>query len=249
MTNYDWIPENEFKQEYIVFIESRKERDKNSLINLHKHHIKPRHYYVDINEEIDNSEDNLISLTPSEHAYAHYILCKATNNYKDHCSVWRTLRGLKPENLKDLEFLDYYEYPSMPQDIKNKLIGRKRTKEQKERIAKASIGNVNALGYKHTPEAIEKMRNLKINKKPWNKGISGRPKSYKRTFFNTETKVLEKDISVSAMAKKHKLGVSSMNMLANKHKESFRNWICLDNLQPSQRQEILNSLEGSETRD
>ena len=247
--NYDWIKDSKYKQEYIEFIESRRFRDVSELSIQHLHHIKPRHYYRDTLKEIDNSADNTVILSPSEHAYAHYILSQATNNYKDHCAVWRTLRGLKFQSLEDLSFLDKYKYPSMPQWIKDKLTGRKRTSAQKIRISQGMIGNENAKNHKCSEEAKTLMRNLKINKTPWNKGKNLGVRKKLRCFYNTQTKILETNVTVTEMVKKYNLGSSSMSMLANNHKKSFRNWICLDNLQPSQREEYLNSLEGSETRE
>jgi hypothetical protein len=246
--NYDWITETEHKRDYVEFIESRRKRDGSQVLNPHLHHIKPRHYYVDAGEVINNTPDNLIILSPSEHAYSHYLLCKATDNYKDHCAVWRTLRGLKPESLTDLEFLNEYEYPSMPDWVKNKLRGRKRTIAQKQNIANGSIGNSNALGHKCSDVVKAKLSELKKDKPSWNKGKSTGPKHKFRSFYNIELRILEEDITVTEMSKKYNLGVSSVSMLANNRKKSFRNWVCLDNLQPSQRQEIVASLEGSETR-
>lgn len=246
MTNYDWIPDNRHKSEYVNFIKSKKERPIKKKVGYHLHHIKPRHYFVDENIEVDNSGDNLVSLTPAEHAYAHYLLCMATNNYKDHCALWRTTRGNKGKTLEDYLFLNDYKYPSPSEEVLEKLRNVVRTDEQKEVYREKSKNNTNAKGHKVSDESRNRMRELKLGKDTWNKNKKGMPKEKKRTFFNLETKVLEKDMSVTKMCKKYELGTSSMSMLANNKKKSFRNWVCLDNLQPSQRQEILNSLEGSE---
>lgn len=246
MTNYDWILDNRYKREYISFINDKKERPIKKKSGYHLHHIKPKHYFIDKNLEVDNSEDNLVSLTPNEHAYAHYLLCMATNNYKDHCALWRTTRGIKGKKLEDFLFLNDYVYPKHSEETLSKMRGKVRTEEQKEVYRDKSKNNTNAKGHRLDKETRMLLSELKLGKDPWNKNIKGFPKERKRNFFNTDKKILEMNISVTQMCKKYSLGSSSMSMLANKKKESFRNWVCLDNLQPSQRQEILNSLEGSE---
>lgn len=247
MTNYNWIQNNnEYKKKYISFIEEKRNRGIAKKKGYHLHHIKPRHYFIDDNLEIDNSNDNLVLLTPSEHGYAHYLLCKATDNYKDHCALWRTTRGQNGTNLEDYSFLDNYQYPKHSKENLEKMRGKIRTEEQKEVYREKSKNNINAKGHKVDEKSRKIMSELKKGKPPWNKGKKGSSKERKRNFFNIDSKILEKNISVTQICKKYNLGRSSMNMLVNKKKESFRNWICLDNLQPSQRQEILNSLEGSE---
>lgn len=249
MTKYDWIvAQNEFKVQYIEFIEEKisLNRGYKRKPKHHLHHIKPRHYFLDNNLEVDNSDENLVLLTPAEHAYAHFLLCKATDNYKDHCALWRTTRGLEIKTIEDLEFLNDYVYPKHTEENLLKMRGIKRTKEQKEVYREKSKNNSNAKGHKVSQKSREHMSELKMGTEPWNKNLVGSTRERKRSFFNENLSILEKETTVTKICKKYNLGVSSMSMLANKKKQSFRGWVCLDNLQPSQRQEILDSLEGSE---
>lgn len=45
----------------------------------HAHHIIPRSYYNKYNKEVDNSEQNLVNLTPQEHFIVHYYAWKSAN--------------------------------------------------------------------------------------------------------------------------------------------------------------------------
>ena len=45
----------------------------------HAHHIVPRSYYNKYNKEVDNSEQNLVNLTPQEHFIVHYYAWKSAN--------------------------------------------------------------------------------------------------------------------------------------------------------------------------
>ena len=43
----------------------------------HRHHIVPRSYFNKFGKEVDNSENNLVTLTPAEHFIVHYYAWKA----------------------------------------------------------------------------------------------------------------------------------------------------------------------------
>ena len=86
-------------------------------VGYHLHHILPKHYGE------DNSPNNLVPLTPTEHAIAHVYLAKSTNNYKDWWAVCRTLRD--KHNIKESILLNKYK--------KNPVI----TSETREKMSKA----------------------------------------------------------------------------------------------------------------
>lgn len=62
---------------------------------------------------------------------------------------------------------------------KNK--GRKLSDAHIKRVSEANIGNKNCLGYRHTPEALEKMKQAKIGKKQSEETKQKRINSYKAT--------------------------------------------------------------------
>lgn len=74
-----------FKEEYDDLINKAKDRE--YFINSERHHIIPRSMGG------NNSPDNLVYLTPSEHYKAHYLLWKFTGSIKMAYAFWRMNMG------------------------------------------------------------------------------------------------------------------------------------------------------------
>lgn len=70
-----------------------------------KHHILPRHYFKHKNIKIDNSRDNLVNLSISDHIRAHYYLYNCSINNDDKLSNLYCLRRMldgRYANLKNI---------------------------------------------------------------------------------------------------------------------------------------------------
>lgn len=73
------IIDNEYFIKYLELIKANKNTQPKKFIT-HKHHIIPRYVFVYNNEEVDNSEANLINLNFCDHLLAHYYLMKCAAN-------------------------------------------------------------------------------------------------------------------------------------------------------------------------
>lgn len=74
-----------YKKEYDELI--NKAKDRKYFINSERHHVIPRSMGG------NNSPDNLVYLTPSEHYKAHYLLWKFTSSVKMAYAFWRMNMG------------------------------------------------------------------------------------------------------------------------------------------------------------
>jgi hypothetical protein len=136
------------------------------LEGFHKHHIIPRH--------LGGTDDpsNLVLLHPYDHAIAHYVRWKMFKTDGDawafnRLKAWLedgaiTVKGMRhSEEVKAL--IGYHS------------ANRKRkphSEETKAKISAAKKGKTsNRKGAKHSPEAIQKMRDSHLGQVAWNKGL------------------------------------------------------------------------------
>jgi hypothetical protein len=70
--------DNDYLCQYARLIEIHSNRgSRKSLTN--EHHIVPRSWFKIMQQEVDNSPHNLVTLTYREHVLAHYFLCLCTS--------------------------------------------------------------------------------------------------------------------------------------------------------------------------
>ena len=79
---------------YDLYFNSYKElvaKQKDISGYFEKHHIIPRCYFNHYKLPIDNSKNNIIKLTYSDHILAHYYLYKACSNFQLKCKLAKAL--------------------------------------------------------------------------------------------------------------------------------------------------------------
>lgn len=79
------LADNEYFKKYIELIKSNKNTQQIRFITQ-KHHIIPKYYYRRNDLDIDNSPDNIINLTYTDHILAHCYLAMASIEPKDRYS-------------------------------------------------------------------------------------------------------------------------------------------------------------------
>ena len=75
LTNDNIIEPNDYYNKYLTIVYSNNIQE-SSIIN--KHHIIPRCYYKHYNLAVDNSSNNVVKLSISDHILAHYYLYKCS---------------------------------------------------------------------------------------------------------------------------------------------------------------------------
>jgi len=153
-------------------------RGKNRILTGYKekHHIIPKSLGG------NNSKDNLVELTAREHFMVHMLLCKFTTgqakmkmSYAFHamCTFKNAERYNKVNSRlvekirSNFKFTKEHKQKLSKAQIGNKKaigntnnLGRKFSKETKLKMSKARMGNKNALGLKHSEEFKERIRNI-----------------------------------------------------------------------------------------
>lgn len=157
---FEWLnPNSIFSLRYTKFILSLKtKRETKRRKGFHLHHIRPKHYFKDNGMAVDNSEQNLVSLSPREHAIAHYLLYKSTQNFKDR---WALCRMLRDTSLKyiNTRFLDKYrENPEISEETRIKM---KNAWEKRKSENRASPWNKNLKGDPKQVSAAQKAWNTR----------------------------------------------------------------------------------------
>jgi hypothetical protein len=179
MANVMETIQNKYKQWHDNIIA----RGKNRILTGYKekHHIIPKSLGG------NNSKDNLVELTAREHFIVHMLLCKFTigqakmkMSYGFHamCSFKNARRYNKVNSRlvekirSNFKFTKEHKQKLSKAQIGNKKavgntnnLGRKFSKETKLRMSKSKKGNKNALGLKHSEEFKEKMRRINTGKK------------------------------------------------------------------------------------
>ena len=72
----DGFINNEYLQKYCLLIE--RNRHTKNFKGTNKHHIIPKCWFKLHGEEIDNTTNNLVTLSYRDHVLAHYFLCLCT---------------------------------------------------------------------------------------------------------------------------------------------------------------------------
>jgi len=80
------VEDNEYLDKYCEIIENNRETKKEKF-KTQSHHIIPRSYYKHCSLPIDNSKENIVNLTHSDHLLAHYYLnkCASVDWFKSLC--------------------------------------------------------------------------------------------------------------------------------------------------------------------
>ena len=171
--------QNKYKQWHDNIIANGKKR---KLIGYKEvHHILPKSLGG------SNDKSNLVELTAREHFLVHLLLCKFTvgqakmkMSYAFHamCSFKNARRYNKVNSRlvekirSNFKFTKEHRQKLSKAQIGNKKgignknnLGRKFSKETRLKMSKSKIGNKNALGLKHSEEFKEKMRRINTGKK------------------------------------------------------------------------------------
>jgi hypothetical protein len=179
MANVMETIQNKYKQWHDNIIA----RGKNRILTGYKE----KHYIIPKSLGGNNSKDNLVELTAREHFIVHMLLCKFTigqakmkMSYGFHamCSFKNARRYNKVNSRlvekirSNFKFTKEHREKISKAQIGNKRavgntnnLGRKFSKETKLRMSKSKKGNKNALGLKHSEEFKEKMRRINTGKK------------------------------------------------------------------------------------
>lgn len=156
-----YFEKNEYFEKYLQLLKAPQE----ATTILHKHHIIPKTYFTLLKLEVDNSEANIVLLTPANHALAHYYLALCTRGelkYRLRACFVRMTGNKKfcaELNLNELKKLNEIKLEFSKQRSEQ-LKGTKLTEDQKQLISKYSKERWSDPTYK------EKMSEL--NKKRWN---------------------------------------------------------------------------------
>lgn len=160
LLTYGLVHDNEYLDKYVEIMETKSAPTKE--IGVHnRHHIIPRFYFRINNIPIDNSSENIANLLFKDHILAHYYLALcATKKYKfkSELSFFRTTGFMtlpnSEEAMGDMDRYDdvYRSYVSncskhmkghsTSDETKRKIsianTGKRRTPEEKKRIAEAT---------------------------------------------------------------------------------------------------------------
>lgn len=154
-----YFEKNEYFEKYLWLINSPQPAQ-----ILHKHHIIPRTYFTLLKMEVDNSENNIVLLSPANHALAHYYLALCTKGelkYRLRSCFIRMTGNQKfcaELNLEELEKLNEIKL-DFGKQRSAQLKGKKLNEEQKQRRSK------NAKECWSNPDYKEKMR--KVMQERW----------------------------------------------------------------------------------
>ena len=154
---------------YTNLITTRKER-KDIIGYTEKHHIKPRCLGG------DNSDENLVRLTPREHFIAHILLAKA---YPENKALTNAIIIMKAGR-EDYGYINARLYNTMRTKYGEELKGRKLSDETKRKLSEANKGK--QLGVPKPEGFGEKV----------SQASRGKPKEY-MSKLNKETKVGNKN--------------------------------------------------------
>lgn len=114
----------------------------------HFHHIIPQCYYKMNNMQVDNSENNLVFLSPEDHLKVHKlaVLCAKSSELKSKMGYAVHILG-------------------------GTMTGLHHTEHAKELLRQAAKGNKNCLGKKWTTEERKRLSEAHKGQVPWNAGI------------------------------------------------------------------------------
>lgn len=119
------------------------------------HHIIPK------SEGGLDEPDNLVNLTAREHYIAHLLLARIYDDQKMWCAMNRLIHG---NEFRKYNRVSSRMYQTLKENFRNSLLGhhnglgKKRTKESKERIRQAKLGNKNPMYGKKQSEETKRKR-------------------------------------------------------------------------------------------
>lgn len=134
-----YFDKNEYFEKYLDLLHTPQV----SNLPLHKHHIIPRVYFRLLNLAVDNSAENIVMLTPANHALAHYYLALCTKGELKYrlraCFIRMTGNKHFCEEL-DLESLEKLNElkAEFGRQRSERAKGKKLTEEQKQKLSQAS---------------------------------------------------------------------------------------------------------------
>lgn len=130
------------------------------------HHKFPKSFSKKLGEDIDNSEDNLVSLSEAEHFLVHYYYWKcARKGYRASMSLAFRLmarKALKYVNDEIVELLSI-EYENARKDVSEKIIEFNKTRKWTEETLRKKSESMK--GKKHSDEVKRKMSEAHKGKK------------------------------------------------------------------------------------
>lgn len=120
--------DNNFLDKYCELILANRLTVKQKFITQ-KHHIVPRFYFKHNKLAIDNSSDNLVNLSHSDHLLAHYYLANCVMDFYQYVASYALFymynKAIKTDEF-DIEALDLHNYQQLREDLLQKQGDRKR---------------------------------------------------------------------------------------------------------------------------
>ena len=135
----DYFDKNEYFEKYLELLHAPQTSD----VPLHKHHIIPKVYFRLLNLAVDNSNENTVMLTPSNHVIAHYYLALCSKGELKYrlraCFIRMTGNKSFCENIDQLGLEKLNELKTEFSKLQSERTkGTKLTTDQKQKIGQAS---------------------------------------------------------------------------------------------------------------
>lgn len=104
LLDLNFVVDNSFLDDYCDLVVSNLTNEHISF-ETNKHHIVPKHYFLNTDKEVDDSSSNIVVLTCVDHVLAHWLLANcASNNYYFYANMSAVLFVASKYNLLPEEF-------------------------------------------------------------------------------------------------------------------------------------------------
>lgn len=151
--------ESDYWKKVVEIFEANEHFPKKVVENRNLHHKYPRSFSKKHKEPIDNDDDNLISLSISDHFLVHYYYWKcARKGYRTSMAFAFRLMAKKAFTIisdetvlslaRDLDGVELKHSRATRKKISKALTGRHLSDETRKKVAKAATGNRNCVGKK-----------------------------------------------------------------------------------------------------
>src|SRR5574344_1813157 len=129
---------SDYYKKMMEIVERNKSLLKVKTAGRHLHHIIPKSFFKKNGLPVDNSPDNLVSLTPYEHCEIHfYVYCCCCGGMKRSAAYTLHLMYNLAEKSMGEKYLS--QFAEMYEEA-TKLLGHKQTRATRQKMAAAKIG-------------------------------------------------------------------------------------------------------------